>query len=335
MKINAYAAKHAKDILKPFSYDSKPLSEFDVLVKITHCGVCHTDLHFLDNDMGITPYPFVPGHEVVGTVEETGKSVKNLKKGQRVGIGWQIGACLECEYCESGQENLCANSKATCVGNYGGFADYITVDNRFAFAIPEEIESENAGPLLCGGITVYSPFKLYNVKPNHKVGIIGIGGLGHFAVQFAASMGCEVTAFSTSPDKEEEAHNLGADKFVNSKDAAQMQKTAGKFDYIISTVSGDADWMQYFNALKPNGRLNFAGISLNNVSVPISGLVLGQKSLSGSVTGGRAMIREMLEFAARHDIKAMTEVMPVSQVNAAIDKVRKNQARYRMVLKMD
>ncbi len=332
MKIKGYAAKEPKGILEPFNYDSKPIGDFEVLIKITHCGICHTDVHLLDNDMGFTSFPFVPGHEVVGIVEETGKNVFNIKKGQRVGIGWQIGACLECEYCQSGQENLCPKSNATCVGNYGGFAEYLVADNRFAFPIPDEIPSVNAGPLLCGGITVYSPFRHYNVKPNDKVGVIGIGGLGHFAVQFASAMGCEVTAFSTSPDKEDEAHRLGAHKFVNSKDPKQMKNTAGKLDYIISTVSGSTDWLPYFNALRPNGRLNFVGISLTNVSVPITGLVLGQKSVSGSVIGGRRMINEMLEFSARHNIQAMTEVMPASKVNEAIEKVRKNEARYRMVL---
>lgn len=334
MKIKSYAAAEPKGILKPFEHDSKPLKEHDVLIKITHCGICHTDIHFLDNDMNMTAYPFVPGHEVIGIIEETGKSVTKLKKGQRVGVGWQISSCLECEYCESAQENLCESSQATMLGNYGGYSDYIISDSRFAFQIPDDIESEHAAPLLCGGITVYSPMRIYNIKPHHKVGVIGIGGLGHFAVQFASAYGCEVTAFSTSPDKEEDIYNLGAQNFVNSKDANQMKKISGKFDYIISTVCADIDWMPFFNALKTNGRLNFVGISMGNVSVPVSALVLGQKSVSGSVIGGRAMINEMLEFSARNGVKATTELMPIGKVNEAIEKVRKNQARYRMVLKV-
>ena len=334
MKINAYAATEAKGSLKPFAFDSKPIKENEVLIKVTHCGICHTDIHFLDNDMNFTQYPFVPGHEVVGLVEELGSGVTNLKKGQRVGIGWQLDSCLECEWCQSGQENLCQNSKATIIGNYGGFSEYLVADKRFAFLIPKEISSESAAPMLCGGITVYSPMKLYNIKPHHKVGVIGIGGLGHFALQFANAYGCEVTAFSTSTNKEDEAKSLGAHNFVNSKDADQMQKVAGKFDYIISTVSGDTDWMPYFNALRPNGRLNFVGISMGNVSVPVTGLVLGQKQISGSMIGGRSVINEMLEFSARNGINAMTEVMPFEKVNEAMKKVRDNKARYRMVLKI-
>jgi uncharacterized zinc-type alcohol dehydrogenase-like protein len=188
--------------------------------------------------------------------------------------------------------------------------------------------------MLCGGITVYSPMRLYNIKPQHKVGVIGIGGLGHFALQFANAYGCEVTAFSTSANKEDEAKSLGAHNFVNSKDADQMQKVAGKFDYIISTISGDTDWIPYFNALRPNGRLNFVGISLGNVSIPVTGLVLGQKQISGSMIGGRAVINEMLGFSARNGINAMTEVMPFEKVNEAMQKVKDNKARYRMVLKI-
>ena len=334
MKIKSYAAEEPKGILKPFEYEPKPLKEHDVLIKVTHCGICHTDIHFLDNDMNMTAYPFVPGHEVIGFVEETGKSVTKLKKGQRVGIGWQISSCLECEYCESAQENLCESAQATMLGNYGGYSNYIISDSRFTFPIPDDIESEHAAPLLCGGITVYSPMRLYDIKPHHKVGVIGIGGLGHFAVQFASAYGCEVTAFSTSPNKEEDVYNLGARNFVNSRDANQMKKIQGKFDYIISTVCADIDWLPFFKALKTNGRLNFVGISMGNVSVPVSALVLGQKSLSGSVIGGRSMINEMLEFSARNGVKAMTELMPIEKVNKAIEKVRKNQARYRMVLKV-
>jgi uncharacterized zinc-type alcohol dehydrogenase-like protein len=333
MKINAYAVMKAKEELQKFNYNSQPLGPNDVEVKITHCGICHTDIHLIDNDFQMSSFPFVPGHEIVGTISAKGDAVKHLELGQRAGVGWQSGSCHTCEWCISGQENLCnVANQPTCVGKNGGFSEKIMTDGRFAFPIPDKLESENAAPLLCGGITVYSPLKIYNVKPHHKVGVIGIGGLGHLAIQFAAAMGCEVTAFSTSPDKEAEARELGASKFVFSKDKKQMESITGSLDFIISAVTAPLTWKEYTDILRPNGRLNFVGASPGNVDIPIFDLLLNQKSVSGSVIGGRAMIQEMLEFASRHNIKAKTETVPMEKVNSALKKVRDNKARYRMVL---
>lgn len=331
--IQGYAASAAKATLAPLNYAPAALGPHDIEVRITHCGICHSDVHLIDNDWGISTYPLVPGHEIIGTVAHTGSMVQHLKVGQRVGIGWQRSACLSCEFCVRGDENLCSAQTATCVRNHGGFADRIVSDARFAFSIPEALASENAAPLLCGGITVYAPLRIFEIKPHMKVGIIGIGGLGHLAVQFAAAMGCHVTAFSSSHDKAAEAKTLGAHEFVATKDPSVLAKYAGRYDFILSTANADLPWLEYVNALRPDGRLCFVGIPNEPLHIPVFTLLGGRKSICASPIGGRALIQEMLEFAARHQIAAQTEVMPLSQVNQALEKVRKNTARYRMVLK--
>lgn len=330
--IKGYAAKDAGQKLDNFEYKPEELGPDDIEVAITHCGICHSDLHLIDNDWQMSQYPLLPGHEIIGTVTAAGPGVTHLQIGQRVGIGWQRSACLKCEQCLEGDDNLCPESQATCVGHHGGFAQSIRTDSRFAFPIPDRLSSENAAPLLCAGITVYSPLKNFGVKPSMKIGVIGIGGLGHLALQFARAFGCEVTAFSTSPEKEAEAKGFGAHNFVNSKDQAQMEKVVGKFDFIISTVFADLDWTMFMNLLKPKGNLCFVGAASNPISIPVFSLIMGQRSISGSPIGSRSVMNEMLQFAARHDIKAKTEVLPMAEVNTALQKVRDNKARYRMVL---
>jgi uncharacterized zinc-type alcohol dehydrogenase-like protein len=328
----AFAATVKKQGLTPFQYEPKPLGPFDVEIKISHCGICHSDIHLIDNDWGISSYPLVPGHEIVGTVEQLGTLATHLTQGQRVGVGWQRSSCMTCEFCMSGQHNLCQKQQATCVGNYGGFADRIRVDSRFAFPIPERLSSETAAPLLCGGITVFSPFLRFGISPLHRVGIIGIGGLGHLALQFARAFGCEVTAFSHSPDKAPEARDFGAHRFVNSKDAAAMKTVAGSLDFIINTANVDLDWGAFVQALRPNGKLCFVGVPPSPLSIPVTHLLNGRKSIVASPIGSPEEIRQMLDFAARHGIGAMTEMKPMSDVNFALAKVRDNTVRFRMVL---
>jgi len=331
--IKSFAATTARAKLTEFEYPEKNLAAHDIEIQITHCGICHSDVHLIDNDWGISTYPLVPGHEIVGLIKSCGSSVKDLKVGDRVGVGWQRGACLDCEFCRRGEENLCGSAAPTCVGAHGGFAESIRLDHRFAFRIPDALKSENAAPLLCGGITVYSPLRLYDVKPHHRVGVIGIGGLGHLAIQFARAWGCEVTAFSSTEEKREEALSFGAHHFVATRDAGAVSRVRSEFDFILSTVHVDLDWNLYLSALRPNGKLCFVGVPTSAVQVPAFALIGGQKSIVGSNTGGRAMIAEMLEFAARHQIQAKSEVVPLNQVNQAVQKVRENRARYRMVLK--
>lgn len=332
MKITGYAAYAPNEILKLFQYEPTTLKSLDVEVKISHCGICHSDICLIDNDWKISHYPLVPGHEIIGTISNIGEDVNEFQQGQRVGIGWQSGSCMKCEYCKQGEENLCNQMDATCVNGYGGFAQFIRVHSRFIFAIPDSLASENAAPLLCGGITVYSPLRTY-VHRAMKIGIIGVGGLGHLALQFANAFGCEVTAFSSSYSKEAEAKSFGADHFVYTGIEGVLEKMASSLDFIVSTVSTDINWTDYISVLKPKGKLCVVGVPENDIYFSAFPLILGNKSICGSPIGSPSMMREMLEFSAQHKIKAQVEVYPINEVNIALEKLRNNQARYRIVLK--
>ena len=333
MAVRAYAAKGPREALVPYEYQAGPLGSHDVEIAITHCGLCHSDIHLINNDWGITRYPLVPGHEIVGNIVKLGSEVRSLREGERVGVGWQCGACLECEWCASGYDNLCPESRATCVGRHGGFSESIVVDSRYAFVVPESLASENAAPLLCGGVTVYSPLRHFDVRPDMKVGVIGIGGLGHLAIQFAQALGCEVTAFSSSPNKEAEARVFGADHFLDLTDEDQLAAATNSLDFILATPNVDLNWQNFVDILRPKGNLCFVGAVPNPIQIHAMSLLVGNKMVSGSPIGSRHTIKEMLELAARHGIEARTEVVPMSQINEAIAKVVANQARYRMVLK--
>jgi uncharacterized zinc-type alcohol dehydrogenase-like protein len=273
----------------------------------------------------------VPGHEIVGTVTACGAEVGHLESGQRVGVGWQRGACLGCDACGRGEENLCAAHVATCVDNHGGFADRIRVDGRFAFPVPEGLSSESAAPLLCGGITVYSPLRRWT-RPSTRVGVVGIGGLGHLALQFARAMGCEVTAISSSPDKAAEARGFGAHHFLATGEPKAMRSAAGTLDFVLSTVFVGQDWTGLLGALRPNGVLCFVGAPAEPLSLHVGALLGGQKTITTSVIGGRPGIREMLSFAARHGVAAKTQLRPLAEADAALGEVRQGRARYRIVL---
>jgi uncharacterized zinc-type alcohol dehydrogenase-like protein len=330
--IHGLAVHAAGAELLAYKYSPGELAPTEVEVRISHCGVCHSDVHLMDNDWGISKYPFIPGHEIVGTVTLVGSSVLDLKVGQRVGIGWQADSCGVCEWCRRGDENLCAKAQPTCVGRNGGYADAIRVNSRFAIPVPEALESENVAPLLCGGITVYSPLRNLLARPSSRVGVIGIGGLGHLGLQFARAFGCEVTAFSTSADKETEAKELGAHNFVNSRDSAALKAAAGSLDLILSTVSADQDFQSYVNALRPKGTLCLLGASPSNLSISPFSLLGADKVIAGSNIGSPSVLREMLDVAARHNVKAITESFAMKNANEAIARVKKNQVRYRAVL---
>lgn len=318
--------------LLPYKFDPGELKANEVEIKISHCGVCHSDVYLIDNDWGLSKYPFIPGHEIVGTVVAIGDAVKNLTVGERVGVGWQADSCGICEWCRQGDEHLCALSQPTCVGRNGGFADKVRVNSRFAIPLPRVLESENAAPLLCGGITVYSPLRNHGVRPSSRVGVIGIGGLGHLGIQFAKAFGSEVTAFSTTKDKESQAKELGAHHFVNTRDTGALKKVAGSFDMLLSTVGADQDWSAYVGALRPKGVLCVVGAPPSPLSLQAFPLIGGQKAISGSPTGSPRDLYEMLDVAARHNIKAVTERFAMSKANDAVAKVKKNQVRYRAVL---
>jgi uncharacterized zinc-type alcohol dehydrogenase-like protein len=331
MSFHAHAAHSKKSALKPFVYEPAPLGPHDVEIRISHCGICHSDVHLVDGDWGMGSYPMVPGHEIVGTVTALGSEVRHLEAGARVGVGWQRGACLACDSCIAGDENLCAQNVATCVGNHGGFADRVRLDGRFSFPIPEGIASENAAPLLCGGATVYSPLRRW-VKPSMRVGVVGIGGLGHLGLQFAAAMGCEVTAISSTPDKEAEARGFGAHHFLATRDPKALRSAASSLDFILSTVFATPDWDALLGALRPNGVLCLVGATSEPLSVQAFTLLGAQKTVTGSAIGGRPAIREMLAFAARHGVAAKTQVRPLAEADTALGDVRKGRARYRIVL---
>jgi alcohol/geraniol dehydrogenase (NADP+) len=318
--------------LLAFKYDPGALRADEVEIKISHCGVCYSDVSLIDNDWGMSKYPFIPGHEIVGTVVAVGSGVKNLTMGERVGVGWQADSCGICEWCRRGEEQLCAKAQPTCVGRNGGFADKIRVSSRFAVAVPAALESEHAAPLMCAGITVYSPIRNYGVRPSSRVGVIGIGGLGHLGIQFAKAFGAEVTAFSTSKEKESEARKLGAHLFVNTRDIAELKKVAGSFDLLLSTVSADQDWQAYVAALRPKGTLCLVGAAPSPVQIAAFSLIGAQKAVAGSNTGSPGDLAEMLDVAARHGVKAVTEKFAMAKANDAVARVKKSQVRYRAVL---
>ena len=331
-QIQGLAVHAAGAELLPFHYDPGKLGSQEVEIAITHCGVCHSDLHLISNDWGISQFPFIPGHEVIGTVAALGNEVRALEVGQRVGLGWQSNSCGVCDWCLRGLENLCPNAEGTCVHRHGGYADRVRANARFVVPIPEALPSEQAAPLLCGGITVYSPMRTHGINPSSRVGVVGIGGLGHMAVQFARVFGAQVTAFSTSAAKEKEARALGADKFVNSRESKAMKDVAASLDFILNAANADQDWGIYLQALRPTGTLCFVGVPPSPVSVHAFPLISGMRTICGSPGGSPYGLREMLDVAARHGVKATTELFPMSKANEAIEKVKKNKVRYRAVL---
>jgi uncharacterized zinc-type alcohol dehydrogenase-like protein len=329
---NAYAAQSAKAPLKPFSFDPGELGPEEVEIKVTHCGICHSDLSMLDNEWGMSNYPFVPGHEVAGTVTALGDEAKGLKIGQKVGLGWFSHSCLSCHECLSGEHHLCPTAQGTIVGRHGGFADRVRAQWTWVRPIPEGLDMAKTGPLICGGVTVFAPLLIHDVPSTARVGIIGIGGLGHMALQFANKWGCEVHAFTTSDSKEAEAKKLGAHFVHNTKNPDTLKKLARSLDIIISTVNASLDVSGLLDALKPKGRLHNVGAVLKPLEVPAFSLILGQKSVGGSPTGSPVVIDEMLEFSARHSIAPITETFPMSKVNDALERLRSGKARYRIVL---
>ena len=315
-----------------FRYDPGELGMHEVEISITHCGICHSDIHLISNDWGISQYPFIPGHEVIGTVTAIGSHVSSLAAGQRVGLGWQSNSCGECEWCTQGLENLCPQSEATCVHRHGGYANRVRANARFVVRIPDVLPSEEAAPLLCGGITVYNPMRDHAINPSSRVGVVGIGGLGHLAIQFARVFGAEVTAFSSSAAKEEEARAFGAHRFVNTRESKAMKEIAGTQDFILNTANADQDWSVLIQALRPTGTLGLVGVPPSPVSLQAFPLIAGVRTVTGSPIGSPHRIREMLDVAARHGVKATTEPFPMAKANEAIEKVKKNKVRYRAVL---
>jgi uncharacterized zinc-type alcohol dehydrogenase-like protein len=334
MKIKAWIAKAAKQPMVLESVDLGPLGDEDVEVVVEHCGLCHSDLSVLNNEWGISQYPASLGHEVIGRVTEMGPNARGVRIGERVGVGWNSGSCMHCHQCMSGSHHLCPQVQPTIVGHRGGFATRIRAHWAWTVPLPEKLNVIESGPLLCGGITVFAPLAMY-ARPTDRVGIIGIGGLGHMAVKFAAAYGCEVTAFTSSESKFEEAKGFGANHVVSSRDSAEIRQLGGSFDLLISTVNVKLDWDAMIGTLAPNGRLHVVGAVLEAIPVAAFSLIPQQRSVSGSPTGSPAAIRTMLDFAARHNIAPQTEHFPMSKLNEAFARLESGKARYRIVLDAD
>jgi len=335
MSIRAYAVNTAGGSFEPFEYEPAPLSADEVEVKVEACGICHSDLSMVNNDWGNATYPFVGGHEIIGTVAEKGPEVKHLEVGQRVGVGWFNASCGGCLRCLSGDHNLCADRNDMIVTGHGGFAERVRAQGAWAIPVPDGVDPKTAGPLFCGGITVFNPVVQMGVKPTDRVGVIGIGGLGHLALQFLNAWGCEVTAFTSSGAKMDEAKSLGAHRCVNSRDDDALAKEAGRFDYICSTVNVPLNWDAYMNALGPKGRLHHVGAVLEPQGVHPFGLIAGQKQVSGTPLGAPGTMRQMLDFCARHEIAPKCEMFKMSDINAAMDTLKNGSPRYRMVVEAD
>ncbi|WP_019675560.1 NADPH-dependent aldehyde reductase Ahr [Arsukibacterium perlucidum] len=330
--IKAYAAQAPNSKLAAYEYDGGPLGRNEVEITVDYCGICHSDLSMLNNEWGMSSYPLVAGHEVVGRINAVGDGVSHLTKGQVVGLGWHAGYCQVCSSCGSGDQNLCAKAEGTIVGRHGGFADKVRAKASSVVPLPEGMDAKTASPLFCGGITVFNPLVQFEVKPTDKVAVIGIGGLGHIALQFLRAWGCQVTAFTSSEAKANEAKNLGAHYCLNSRSSSEIEQAAGRFDFIISTVNVKLDWDLYLSTLKPKGRLHFVGATLEPLDLNVFSLIMAQRSVSGSPVGSPATIAKMLEFAVQHDIKPVVEMFKFEQINEAIAHVASGKARYRVVL---
>ncbi|WP_212003875.1 NAD(P)-dependent alcohol dehydrogenase [Chitinophaga sp. HK235] len=335
--INAWAAKSAKGKFEPYQYDPGPIGPEEVDVEVEYCGVCHSDLSMWDNEWGITTYPFVPGHEAIGKVVALGEIAreKGLKPGQRVGVGWNAYSCLYCDNCLKGEQQLCTTVQPTIVAHHGAFAQQVRSHWVWAVPVPEGVDPSSAGPLLCGGITVFSPLIDRNIVPTDKVGVFGIGGLGHMAIKFMKAWGCEVTAFTSSSKKYEEARAFGAAHAVSSTDAEQLKQLSGTFDFIVIAVNVSLDWENIISLLKPGGKLHLVGAVTEPIPVHAMSLILGKKEISGSPTGSRSQIDQMFRFAEHHKIMPKVEHFPMSRINEAMEHLRAGKANYRIVLDAD
>lgn len=341
----AYAAQSETSKLAPHPIERRELRSDDVAIDITYCGVCHTDIHYAENDWGGTIYPVVPGHEIIGKVTAVGDKVKGFKVGDSVGVGCMVDSCRECSSCEQGLEQYCLNGMVPTYNGedlhdksitYGGYSEKIVVSDRFVVRVPEKLDPAKAAPLLCAGITTYSPLRHFGVKEGHKVGVIGMGGLGHMGVKFAKAMGAEVTIFTRSESKVAEAKRQGADNVIISTDDEQMEAAAETFDFLLDTVPVQHDLNPYINCLKVDGTHILVGL-LEPVdpALQAGALVMKRRVLAGSLIGGIPETQEMLDFCAEHNIHCDVEMLDIQNINEAFVRMKKGDVKYRFVIDMD
>ncbi|MCA9305880.1 MAG: NAD(P)-dependent alcohol dehydrogenase [Phycisphaerales bacterium] len=339
----AYASQSRGKTPAPWQYEAREPRADDVEIEILYCGICHTDIHFVDDDWGMTQYPVVPGHEIVGRVLSVGSKVKKFKKGDIVGVGCLVDSCRECACCEKGLEQYCASTVFTYNGvdrhdgrpTYGGYSERMVVSDRFVLRIPDGLDPAASAPLLCAGITTYSPLKFVGVKRGERVGVVGMGGLGHMGIKFAKALGAEVTLFTRSESKIAEAKRNGADHVVVSTDEGQMARAAGSLNYILDTVPNEHDFNPYINCLAVDGKYLLVG-QLTPINPPIQAisLIMGRRSLMGSVIGGLPETQEMLDFCAEHGILCDIEMLDIRDIGEAYERIKRSDVRYRFVIDM-
>jgi len=343
--VKAYAAKSETSGLAEHPIERRQLRDDDVAIEIDYCGVCHTDIHYVENDWGGTVYPVVPGHEIIGRVTEVGAKVTAYKPGDTVGVGCLVDSCRDCSACHDGLEQYCLNGMVPTYNGedlhdgsvtYGGYSEGIVVSDRFVVKVPESLDPAKAAPLLCAGITTYSPLRHYGVKKGDKVGVIGMGGLGHMGVKFAKALGAEVTIFTRSESKVKEAKKQGADHVVISTDEQQMQDVAESFDFMLDTVPVKHDLNPYLNCLKYDGTHIIVGL-LESVEPPLEAgaLVLKRRVIAGSLIGGLPETQEMLDFCGEHGIHCDVEMLDIENINEAYERMKKGDVKYRFVIDMN
>ena len=337
-----YAAASTGAPLAPFSFKRRDARTNDVVIDIKFCGICHSDIHQVRDEWGGANFPMVPGHEIAGVVKSVGSAVTKFKVGDRVGVGCFVDSCRDCDACKAGTEQYCTGLVQTYNGRekdgtptMGGYSENIVVDENYVLRIPENLPLDAAAPLLCAGITLYSPLKHWQAGTGKKVAIVGLGGLGHMGVKLAHALGADVTVLSQSLSKQADGKRLGADDYYATSDPKTFEKLAATFDLVINTVSASLDWNQYISLLKVDGTLVVVGIPDKPVPINAFGLVSGRRSLAGSMIGGIAETQEMLDFCGRHGITSDIEIVNVRDVNAAYDRVLESDVRYRFVIDMD
>lgn len=339
----AYAVQSSTSPLEPWNFNRRAIGAHDVLIEIRYCGVCHTDIHFTRNDWGFSVYPMVPGHEIVGVVADVGSHVKKFREGETVGVGCMVESCRVCENCNDGQQQYCLNGTTFTYGfpeketggvTYGGYSNQIVVNEDFVLRVSDTMPLEKVAPLLCAGITTYSPLRRWKIGKGHKVGIVGLGGLGHMAIKFAVAMGADVTVISTSPHKKEDAKKLGAQNFLLSTDEEGVKKAANAFHYILDTIASNHDYNPYISMLKTMGTLICLGVPPDPIQVASIPFIFQGKVVGSSLIGGIAETQEMLDYCAENNITSDVEVIPIQDINKAYERMEKSDVKYRFVIDM-